>query len=442
MKKNYAIIDVGSNTIRLVIYQIDQIGRFKEIQNVKVVARLRNYLNSQSQLSPEGITVLINTLTSFREVIASYPVAKIKCVATATVRQSTNQREIMQQVKDKTDLDFRVISEYEEAFFGFLAVVNSTPFEEGITIDIGGGSTEITYFNQREIKEFHSFPFGVLSLKQMFVAGELPTETELAKISFFLKQQFSSLSWLNNKQLPIIAIGGSARNVVQIDQAIKKYPLAGVHQYKMKRDDLSSVKSYLQGKTVEQLERVEGLSSDRVDVIIPASEVFLSLYDCVNATSFCLSRKGLRDGVFYEELMRTFQISVFPNVLEESFHELAEEYEIDVNHSFHIAHTAKTMMEELEKLSLMSFSDDDYFYINKASYVYNLGQYIDSESSSQHSFYLLANRTIDGMLHKQRLTIALLASFKNKATFKQYLHPFRLWFTREEQKKLRILGLY
>ncbi|MDQ0430915.1 exopolyphosphatase/guanosine-5'-triphosphate,3'-diphosphate pyrophosphatase [Planomicrobium stackebrandtii] len=439
-QEKYAIIDIGSNTIRLVIYTRDKSGRFTESENVKAVARLRNYLNEDNLLEREGIDILVKTLKSFQEVTRHHQLKAIKCVATAAVRQAENQDEIMEAVESETDFTIRILSEFEEANYGYLAVVNSTPFTSGITVDIGGGSTEITYFNDRQLIYFYSFPFGALSLKQQFIQGNTPTKGELRELRSFLKEQFDQLEWLADKRLPLIGIGGSARNMAQIHQEHVEYPLTGVHQYRMSRDDVEEMNDLLKSLEFSDLQRLEGLSKDRADIIIPALEVFRYLMELIDTEEFALSRKGLRDGVFYEETTKDFDLSVFPNVVEESFHELAIDYDINLTHAFHVTNSALLISKELEEVGMLSLQEEDYKRLKLSSALYNLGSYIDSESSHQHTFYLLSNRTIDGLLHKERVIVALMASFKNKETFKRNIAIYEEWFGKEELAKYSLLG--
>ncbi|TWT02148.1 exopolyphosphatase [Planococcus sp. CPCC 101016] len=439
-QEKYAIIDIGSNTIRLVIYTRDKSGRFTESENVKAVARLRNYLNADNRLEPEGIDILVKTLKSFQEVTRHHQLKDIKSVATAAVRQAENQDEIMAAVEKETDFTIRILSEFEEANYGYLAVVNSTPFTSGITVDIGGGSTEITYFNNRQLIYFYSFPFGALSLKQQFIKGDTPTKGELRELRSFLKEQFNQLEWLADKRLPLIGIGGSARNMAQIHQEHIEYPLSGVHQYMMSKDDVEEINDLLKSMDFSELQRLEGLSKDRADIIIPAVEVFRYLMELIDTEKFALSRKGLRDGVFYEETTKAFDLAVFPNVVEESFHELAIDYDINLTHAFHVSNSALLISKELEEVGLLSLEEQDYKRLKLSSALYNLGSYIDSESSHQHTFYLLGNRTIDGLLHKERVIVALMASFKNKEIFKRNVALYEEWFDKDELAKYSLLG--
>ncbi len=297
MEEKWAVIDIGSNTIRLVIYKKNRLGSLKEAENIKTVARLRHYLSEDNVLLPEGVDLLIEILQGFKEIIQYHQVSNIFCVATASVRQSKNQHDILKKVKELTGFEIQVFSEKEEAFFGFYAVTHSTPINTGITIDMGGGSTEITYFKNRELKHFHSFPFGVVSLKEQFMKQDRMTENERKALSEFILSSLEQLPWLKCLQIPVIAIGGSARNIAQIDQNLKKYPIAGIHQYVMSFEDLRQMQNYLERLTVDQLEKVEGLSKDRADIIVPSLEMFVKLCEYSQSYSFMFSRRGLRDGI-------------------------------------------------------------------------------------------------------------------------------------------------
>lgn len=438
-QEKYGVIDIGSNTIRLVIYTKGKSGRFTESENVKVVARLRNYLSEEAILEEEGIEVLVDTLLSFQEVTRHHQLKDIKCVATAAIRQAENRQEIIEKVQTETDFNMRILSEFEEANYGYLAVINSMPYTDGITIDIGGGSTELTIFKDRQLIHYHSFPFGALSLKKKFVQGEVPTKAEIEALRSFLANEFVKLDWLTDKRLPLIGIGGSARNVAQIHQEFVEYPLSGVHQYIMSKRDITEINVRLQSFNFSEIQRVEGLSKDRADIIIPALEVFDILMEIIGTEEFALSRKGLREGIFYAEMKKELGLAILPNILEESFHELATDFDIDLTHAYHVTNSALMIAQELEKAGLVSL-EEDYKRIKVSSALYNLGSYIDAESSNQHTFYLLCNRTIDGLLHKERVIIALIASFKNKVAFKRNVAPFEKWFTKEELSRFSLLG--
>ncbi|WP_335870413.1 Ppx/GppA family phosphatase [Bacillus sp. 2205SS5-2] len=432
-----AIVDIGSNTIRLVIYEYSPNGSLKEKENVKAVARLRTYLDEQNNLTEKGKSVLISILFSFKDVIQFHGVETVRCVATATIRQAVNADEIVKEIRRKTGFTIEILSEEEEAYFGFKAAVHSTSMVEGISIDIGGGSTEITYFKDKVLVHTHSYPFGVVSLKHQFIKGNQIGHSERECLQDFLISQFNQLPWLRDANVKIVAIGGSARNVAQIDQQKKNYPIAGVHQYEMNLEDIGTIRDEICSLTYDEIEKIEGLTRDRADIIIPAIEVFYQLFSYSSATSFLFSRNGLRDGLLIEENEDNISND---KIEESSIKELAYEYSLDYKHGEQMVFLTRKLWEELAKEGYWDWDEEDSNILQRAAFLYYLGEYIDSDSSSQHTFYILANRSINGFSHKKRVQLALLSSFKNKSTLKQYLEPFEKWFEKDEIKKLKGYG--
>lgn len=440
MQEKFAIIDIGSNTMRLVIYRNEKNGRLKEIENIKTMARLRNHLDDRQYLDRAGMNMLISTLKNFEEIINYHDIQNINAVATATIRHAKNQHEILENIQTFTNLNVKILSEYEEAYYGYLAVINSTSITEGITVDVGGGSTEVTYFRDRKLIYYHSFPFGALSLRKQFMEGPVPTAEELLQLTSFLHEEINTVEWIRDKGVPIIGIGGSARSIAQIDQRRKMYPLGGLHQYEMNGDDLRNVKDSLIYLPFEKLKCVEGLSEDRADIIIPALEVFTNIYKITNASSFILSRKGLREGLVYEELLNPLGIKMFPNVVEESLFELEFDYEININNVVQVSRLAGSILNSLRDAGFLSITETELTEAKRAALLFQLGRYIDDEASSEHTFYLLANRTIDGLMHAERLRLAAIASFKSKTNLRNYLEPFADWISKEDFIVIRILG--
>ncbi|WP_054635461.1 hypothetical protein [Thalassobacillus sp. C254] len=174
-KEKVGVLDIGSNSIRLVIHKIDDQKRYRQLHNLKQVARLSSHIDLDGRLTPEGFEVLKSALIQFEEIIQHHHVTKVKVAATAAIRNAVNQQDILDFIHKETSLYVRVLSGKEEAYYGYLAVVNSTSLREGITVDIGGGSTEVTYFHHRRLIYSHSFPFGALTLKNNFT-GKMETD--------------------------------------------------------------------------------------------------------------------------------------------------------------------------------------------------------------------------------------------------------------------------
>ena len=436
-----AIIDIGSNTIRLVLYAYDQSEGLHEFGNIKTVARLRTYLLPNGEMSEIGIQLLADTLNSFRQILADYQVTDVKAVATAAVRQAVNSEEIIQRMKEETGITIEILSEDEEAYFGFVAVAHSMDTPSAVTIDIGGGSTEITLFINKKLQKTFSFPFGTVSLKQRFVSNTILNNAEREKLRAYVTEQFSKLDWIVQLGLPIIAIGGSARNIAQVHQQKHHYPLSGVHQYEMKRKDLVELRNFLSEYSYEQLKQLDGLSSDRADIIVPALEAFIALMAVVDSPAFQISKKGLREGLIISRIMQKNSKAYDKyNVFDESARRLTMAYDRKDEEVETLVDLTEQFYRECCHLQFFDFCEKDLELIKKGAKVYSIGEYIELDSSSQHSFYLIANQSIEGLSHLDRVKLALLASYKNRDYFQRFAQPFESWISKEELKKLRDFG--
>lgn len=155
--QKHAMIDIGSNSIRLVMIGIDRDYFFKELLNFKAVARLSNYIDQNEQLSRAGVNVLLSVLKRFKSIIEREAnVSVVDAFATAAMRKARNRDAVLRRVRKETGINVRLLSGLKEAYYGYLAVVNATYVENGMTIDIGGGSTEVTMFRNRQLIHAHS----------------------------------------------------------------------------------------------------------------------------------------------------------------------------------------------------------------------------------------------------------------------------------------------
>ncbi len=294
-----ALIDMGSNSIRLAIYKFDSVGNYKEIKKEKVAARLINYLDKQGKLTADGLQLILHTLKNFQKVIESFEISAVIGFTTAVIRQASNQKEILSEIKKYTGFSFIVLSEFEEAYYGYLGVIDTIELNDGITIDIGGGSTEITLFKEKEMKEYHSFPFGAVSLNAKFTNEEQVTNTQLMALRAELLSKFESLPWLSNRNKPIIGIGGTVRNLGRIYQKKNQ-----TDQHILQFEDINAILQELSSIPVSERSKIKGLSKKRKDIIIPGIMIILTLLEFVQAPYFMYSEQSIRDGIIKEKLTK------------------------------------------------------------------------------------------------------------------------------------------
>lgn len=439
--KKISLIDIGSNTIRLVIFEYTEAHGLREERNIKTPARLAQYIDDQGVMTEEGIDALLKILHSFKQISDKYDIEEIYPVATAAIRQSENRNDIIQRVKDELDLDVKIISGDQEATFGYEAAVHTISYYDAVTIDIGGGSTELTFYEDKNLIYKKSLPFGVVTLKSMFFNDKEHNDKKAIKeVKKFVAEQFKKVNWLPGRNVPILAIGGSARNIARIHQSLISYPIAGVHGYTMTRDNLQTVYKLLKSTDVDDLDSVDGLSKDRADLIMPASIVFNTLFDVVEATEFKFSRKGLREGLAMSIISRDYPTAFNKyRVFDDSIKQLTNDFNIDETDANKRTELVDRLYHQLERFDILNLSRETKMIMKQAAGIYYLGDFIDRDASSQHTYYLISNSNINGISHRDRVKLALIASFKNKTLLDFYAKETG-WFDDEELDEIQSLG--
>lgn len=439
--KRIGLIDIGSNTIRLVIFEFDKKTGLDEVLNIKTPARLSQYLTNDLTMTQEGIEVLTTTLSSFKRVSDKFTTDELHPIATAAIRQSTNRDDIIKHIKQQLNITMRIIPEESEAFYGYYAITHTTNISDGISVDIGGGSTEVTLFKDKQLKAAHSFPFGVVTLTKKFFSDKPHNDKHAIKdMEKFLIKQFSQLDWLNDAQVALVGVGGSARNVARIHQSAHDYPIGGVHNYSMSAKDVEEVFSLIKKSSRDELKDVDGLSGDRIDIILPAVAVFKNLFTKINATQFTFSRKGLREGYVMHLISEQFPDQFNKeNIRQDALYHLANEYKIEEKSAKQRVKLALSLLNQLIETKHLDISKTDKRLFAEGSYLYYLGSFINADSSSPHTYYIIANSMIEGFTHQERVKLALLASFKNKSLMKFYSHETK-WLVQDELDTIQSLG--
>lgn len=439
--KRIGLVDIGSNTVRLVLFEYNEETGLKELQNIKTPARLARYLDEDNVMAKEGIDNLLSILGSFQKISEKYDVTEIYPVATAAIRQSVNVEDILERTKNEVGMEIKVITGKEEAYYGYHAVVHTISNMDAVTIDIGGGSTELNFFENKELIHSVSLPFGVVTLKSMFFEGkDHNDEDALEETEKYVKEQLKSVKWLAKRRVPILAIGGSARNIARIHQSSVNYPIAGVHGYSMDRNDLQDVYDLLESTKSDDLDDIDGLSKDRSDIILPSAIVFKSLYDLVRAEEFKFSRKGLREGMAMSIISKDYPAAFNKyHIFRDSLMELASDFNILKSEGEKRQEIAERIYHELARFDFIKTGKHEKYLMKNAAHIFYLGSFIDRDATSQHTYYIISNSNINGIVHEDRVRLALMASFKNKTLLKFYAEESG-WFDSSDLDVLLTLG--
>lgn len=296
--RKIAIVDIGSNTVRLVIYMVSQGYKYDVVENNKESVRLRNYVKDNN-LTKEGINKLRKILRVFTAIIDKDDIKEVKFFATQTIRMVDNRKDILQAMKDEFNIDIEIFTEEKESLTGFQGMNTFMVHEdEGLYVDLGGGSMEIVHFKEDQALEFFCFDFGSIVLRNM-IEHAIPTEDEIAYLKSFLFSKFEQVPWLRNLRKPLIVVGGSSRNMVRIDKFITRRK-EETHGYRIQLREINRIRKILMLLNIQEIQHIDGFTTSRADIIIPSIFVFETLYKYINADYYVCSRTALREGVLVD----------------------------------------------------------------------------------------------------------------------------------------------
>lgn len=407
-----AIIDIGSNSARLVITHTYKNGAYNMVYNQKEALRLSQKVDSKNMLTEEAFTSTIETMKSFAYMCSIYKADKTIAVATAAIRNAVNGQELVDQVAKETGIKLHIISGNTEAYISYLGVINTLDIKDGIIFDLGGGSTELILFKDRQITDSVSLPFGAVNTTGMFnTRNEMPPNI-YSDLSFFIMTRLEQYPWLKQQGLPLIGVGGTARTIAKIIQRGKKYPITKLHNYSFSVQTFRSFFNDLRATNLEQRKKISGLSSERSDIILAGAGIISCLLDATGCKKLVTSGCGLREGLFYEYYAKTNDIPVVANnILERSRENILKLYTADPTHSRHITSLAMTMFDNWPQLH--GLNKGYRKILETAALLHDIGITINFYSHARHSAYMIQNAQIFGLTHKEQIIASAVAGWHN-----------------------------
>jgi len=443
-QKKVAIIDLGSNSIRILIMKVYEDGAYKIADQGKEMVRLSENMGSEMTLKPEPIERTIYTLSLFKKIISSHNVDYVFPVATAALRNAKNRVEVLTKIKEETGFDFYVATGEDEAFFDYLGVVNTIDIKDCLIIDIGGGSTELAWVENWELKEAISLPYGAVILTEKFIGKGKCTVEKAEKIRRFMIEQLENIKWLNEvKKLPLVGLGGSIRALAKIDRKRIGFPLKNLHNYQMSSKEVNQAyERVLNAEDEEERKKIPGVGRDRADIIVGGLTPVKALMDYMKTDKLIISGNGLREGVFFKHYLDDLSSgnNRVKDVLFHSVNNILLNYEVNISHSTHVQSLALTIFDQTRNLHKMG--DDERMLLSVSALLHDIGLYVDYYNHQNHGFYLVLNSRINGLRNRELVMCAFIVGMHRNMEFKTDWKSYNMLIHKDDYKTIRQLGLF
>lgn len=297
----YVIIDIGSNTIRMAVYNIEADNSFSQIMSNKVSCGIAGYI-SDNEMSADGVEVMIDALKQFRIAVDGMSNVKVFAIATASIRELTNKKEIVERIKSEVGFEVDVISGQDEAIYDYYGIMKDIGDATGMLTDCGGGSTELSLFNGDEILFADTMPIGSLNAYHRHVEGIFPTEEELLSIKKDTEKMLEKLQIpVDIKTSPghIYAIGGTVRATCKLANKLfdrsKSTSTLNASEY----DKLFDLYFKDQKKFIRTLLKVK---PERVQSLVTGMCIQKTIMDKLGCDEITVSESGVREGFLMNKL--------------------------------------------------------------------------------------------------------------------------------------------
>ncbi|WP_044567471.1 MULTISPECIES: exopolyphosphatase [Anaerococcus] len=296
----YAVIDIGSNTVRLSVYKV--VGqKVSNLFNEKEQASLRSFVKD-GVVSEKGIQRLIDVLRMFKNVVDNFEdIDEVHPFATATIRDAANRVEILSRVKEELDLDIEILSGEDEAKLAFIGASSSIEVSRGILTDIGGGSSEIVIIDQNKVIKSTSLSIGSLSAFNDYVDQLFMTTAEKKSIDADMKKMFEDKKFYREKHDLLCAVGGSARASLKF---YNEYYKLDSYNTTMQKDKFNSMlKEVIEEEPREILDSILEVKPDRIHTLLPGMAILNRVAKYFYCSEISVSQTGVREGYVYSKLL-------------------------------------------------------------------------------------------------------------------------------------------
>ena len=292
-----AIIDVGSNSVRLVVFELLTRSP-RSVFDEKVPCGLGRGLGESGRLSPEGRVRALATIRRFGALIRAMRAQLLGAVATAAVRDAEDGEDFARVVHAEAGIALRVLSGTEEARITELGVLSAFPNAEGVMGDLGGGSLELVQLGSGARSNHETLALGPLR----FLTDPAPSREE---ITAAIDSQIGAISWLHQAEgRTLYAVGGAWRTLARIHMAHHRYPLRIVHGYRISRQDMAEIAALVSRLGSQSVAEIEGVPGRRAESLPVAALVLERLLDHAKPAEVVMCAFGLREGLLYEHLPR------------------------------------------------------------------------------------------------------------------------------------------
>ncbi|WP_296740363.1 exopolyphosphatase [Mesorhizobium sp.] len=408
-RRPLSIIDIGSNSIRLVVYE--GLARSPTLLfNEKMLAGLGRGIVSTGKLDPEAVTRSMEEFRRFRALSDQAGAEHIYVLATAAAREAVNGPDFIHRAEEVLKTEIRVLSGRQEAYYSALGVISGFHPANGIAGDLGGGSLELIDINREAIGEGITLPLGGLRLQDM-------AKNSLVQAQKIARQELARAKLLRAGQGRVFyAVGGTWRNLARLHMEMTNYPLGVMHHYEISAESAQTFLKQVARGEVEKVRGIEGVSKNRRSLLPYGAVVLQEIMTAMQPSKIVVSAQGVREGFLYSLLDEEEQKS-------DPLISAAEELALLRSRSVHHAHDLVEWTGNAFKAFGIDETEDEARYRHAACLLADIGWRAHPEYRGRQSLNIIAHASFIGVDHPGRAYLALASAYRHDGIFNDGIAP-------------------
>ncbi len=426
-RRPISIIDIGSNSIRLVVYE--GIARSPTVLfNEKMLAGLGRGLFSTGKLDPEAVTRSMEEFRRFRALSEQAGAEQLHVIATAAAREAKNGPDFIRRAEEILGTEIRVLSGREEAYYSAMGVISGFHPADGIAGDLGGGSLELVDVSGEAIGDGITLPLGGLRLQDM--SNNLPlAATRIARNELTKAKLLEA-----GRGRPFYAVGGTWRNLARLHMHTINYPLSVMHHYEMDIDSAQTFLSQVARGEIGKVKGIEGVSKARRALLPNGAIVLQEIIAAMKPSKIIFSALGVREGFLYSLLPHEEQLK---DPLISASEELALLRARSVDHAHELADWTAETLAAFE----IPETQEEARYRHAACLLADIGWRAHPEYRGTQSLNIIAHASFIGVDHPGRAFLALANAYRHDGVFNDGFAPELMALaTPRYQERARLLG--
>lgn len=427
-QKIIAAIDIGTNSIHMVIVQIEpSLPSFTVIATEKDTVRLGDRHPVTGELTNEAIRRSLDTLKRCQELATSLKAEQIIAVATSATREAPNGEDFLRQIETELGIVVNLISGREEARRIYLGVLSGMDFNEKphIIIDIGGGSTELILADIHEPRFLSSTKVGAVRLAKEFVTTDPISDSELKILKAYVRGMLErpvDEIWSNLQLNEIPRTIGTSGTIETIAEIHAKEALGAVpdplNGYQIDYQDIAKIVKKLAKMSYKERLEVSGLAEKRAEIIVPGAVILLEAMTMLKLDSIMICERALREGMIVDWMLNQGLINSrlrYQNeVRQRNTIKIAKKYHVDLDYAQRVAQFALSIFDQLRG-QLHEWEMAERELLESAAILHNCGVYISHAAHHKHSYYLIRNAELLGFTELELELIANIARYHRRS---------------------------